>query len=255
MREYMTYGGLPQAVTLENAEKKREYLLQLFETTYLKDIKERHKITDDSDLKELINVLASSIGSFTNPLNLQNTFRSVKNSGIAIETINRYIEILQNAFMIEKSLRYDVKGRRYISTPLKYYFEDVGLRNAMLDFRQMDEGHLMENMIYNELRMRGFEVDVGQLEYNYKDEEGRSKRTNLEVDFVCNRASDRYYIQCATNVYSQETMERELRSLRRIKDSFPKIVLVGGLQPTYQNYDGIFVMNVWDFLMSEGVGV
>ncbi len=254
MQEYMTYGGLPQTITLSGTDRKKDYLKRLFETTYLKDIKERHKIRDDSDLEELINVMASSTGSFTNPLNLQNTFKSVKGSGISFETIKRYLDLLQDAFILEKSVRYDVKGRKYIGTQAKYYFEDLGIRNALLNFRQFDEGHLMENLLYNELRVRGFSVDVGQVQCFYKDEEGRSMRKNLEVDFVCNSGFRRYYIQSAFEMPSKEKTEKELRSLLQIRDSFPKMVVVGGYTPTHQNNDGIVIMNVFDFLMDEDWG-
>ncbi len=254
LQEYMIYGGLPQVVTQQETEKKRTYLERLFETTYLKDIKERHRIREDANLVELIDVIASSIGSLTNPLNLQNTFRSVTGSNVSLETIKRYLDILQDSFIIEKSIRYDVKGRKYIGTPSKYYFEDLGLRNARLKFRQLDQGHLMENMLYNELRLRGYSVDIGQLPYNYKDEKGRSLRKNLEVDFVCNRGFTRIYIQSALHIYTGDKEEQELRPLLQIKDSFQKVVIVGGLTPTHQNNDGIIIMNIFDFLMSDNFG-
>ena len=193
--EYMTYGGLPQTLTMESAEEKEDYLKSLFTSTYIRDIKERYKIVNDADLEELIDVMASSIGGLTNPLKLQNTFKTVKQSSITFDTIKRYLDIMQDAFLIEKSVRYDIKGRKYIDTPAKYYFEDLGLRNARLNFRQIEETHLMENLLYNELRLRGLSVDVGQVVYNYKDEEGKSQRKVLEVDFVCNRGGKRYYIQ------------------------------------------------------------
>ncbi len=254
LREYMTYGGLPQVVTQQDAEKKMTYLERLFETTYLKDIKERHSIRKDANLVELIDVMASSIGSLTNPLNLQNTFKSVTRSSVSLETVKRYLDILQDSFIIEKSIRYDVKGRKYIGTPSKYYFEDLGLRNARLKWRQLDQGHIMENMLYNELRLRGYSVDVGQVSYNYKDEKGRSSKKNLEVDFVCNRGFTRIYIQSAVDIYTGDKEERELRSLLQIKDNFQKMVVVGGLTPTHQNNDGIMITNIFDFLMGENLG-
>ncbi len=254
LQEYMTYGGLPQVVTQQETEKKRTYLERLFETTYLKDIKERHRIREDANLVELIDVMASSIGSLTNPMNLQNTFKSVTGSGVSLETIKRYLDILQDSFIIEKTVRYDVKGRKYIGTPSKYYFEDLGLRNARLKWRQFDQGHMMENMLYNELRLRGYFVDVGQVPYNYKDEKGRSLRKNLEVDFVCNRGFTRIYIQSAFNIHTGDMEEREYRSLLQIKDSFQKMVVVGGLTPSHQNNDGIIIMNIFDFLMAENLG-
>lgn len=249
--EYMTYGGLPQTLLLSESDKKEDYLRKLFESTYLKDIKERNKIRNDADLEELVDVMASAIGSLTNPLKLQNTFRSVKNSSISFETVKGYLDILQDAFLLEKSTRYDIKGKRYIDTPAKYYFEDLGLRNARLNFRQADEGHLMENLLYNELRFRGFAVDVGQVAFHYKDENGRNQRKNLEVDFVCNRGFKRYYIQSAFDMPTKGKAEQELKSLLHINDSFQKMIIVGGLTPTYQNDDGIIIMNIFDFLMDE----
>jgi predicted AAA+ superfamily ATPase len=249
--EYMTYGGLPQTVTMKTSEQKEDYLKGLFTHTYLKDIKERYKIKNDDDLEELINVVASSIGGLTNPLKLQNTFKSVKKSSISFDTIKYYLDIMQDAFLLEKSVRYDIKGKRYIDTPSKYYFEDLGLRNARLNFRQTEQTHLMENLIYNELRIRGLSVDVGQVLVNTKNENGISQRKQLEVDFVCNRGFKRYYIQSALALPTQEKMEQELSSLFHIYDSFQKIVIVGGLAPSYQNNDGIIIMNIFDFLMNE----
>lgn len=249
--EYMTYGGLPQTITLTTAAKKEDYLKNLFASTYIKDIKERHKIKNDDDLEELINIMASSIGGLTNPLKLQHTFKSVKNSNLSSETIKNYLDILQDAFLLEKSIRYDIKGKRYIDTPAKYYFEDLGLRNARLNFRQAEESHLMENLIYNELRLRGLSVDVGQVVVHYKDEQGKSQRSNLEVDFVCNRGFRRYYIQSALDMPMKEKVNQEQKSLLQIKDGFHKIIIVGGLTPTYQNEEGIVIMNIFDFLMDE----
>ncbi|MDR2563440.1 MAG: ATP-binding protein [Prevotellaceae bacterium] len=249
--EYMTFGGLPQTVTMETPAQKEDYLKTLFSHTYLKDIKERYKIKRDDDLEELINVVASSIGGLTNPLKLQNTFKSVKKSSISFDTIKHYLDILQDAFLVEKSVRYDIKGKKYIDTPAKYYFEDLGLRNARLNFRQIEQTHLMENLIYNELRIRGFSVDVGQVLVNTKNGNGVSQRKQLEVDFVCNRGFKRYYIQSALALPTQEKIEQEFSSLLHINDSFQKVVIVGGLAPTYQNDAGIIVMNIFDFLMNE----
>ena len=195
--------------------------------------------------------MASSIGGLTNPLKLQHTFKSVKNSNLSSETIKNYLDILQDAFLLEKSIRYDIKGKRYIDTPAKYYFEDLGLRNARLNFRQAEESHLMENLIYNELRLRGLSVDVGQVVVHYKDEQGKSQRSNLEVDFVCNRGFRRYYIQSALDMPTKEKVNQEQKSLLQIKDGFHKIIIVGGLTPTYQNEEGIVIMNIFDFLMDE----
>jgi predicted AAA+ superfamily ATPase len=249
--EYMTYGGLPQTVNMEISEQKEDYLKGLFTHTYLKDIKERYGIRHDNDLEELIDVIASSIGGMTNPLKLRNTFKSVKGSSISTDTIKNYLDLLQDAFLIEKSARYDIKGKKYIDTPAKYYFEDLGLRNARLNFRQTEPTHLMENLIYNELRVRGLLVDVGQIVVNEKNENGVSQRKQLEVDFVCNRGFKRYYIQSALALPTQEKIDQEFNSLLRINDSFQKMVIVGGLAPTYQNDNGIIVMNIFDFLMNE----
>jgi predicted AAA+ superfamily ATPase len=249
--KYMTYGGLPKVATMKTAQQKEDYLKGLFTQTYLKDIKERYGIRNDDDLAELIDVIASSIGGLTNPLKLQNTFKSVKKSNISCDTIKKYLDELQDAFLIEKSVKYDIKGKKYIDTPTKYYFEDLGLRNARLNFRQTEQTHLMENMIYNELRLRGLSVDVGQVTLNTKNESGVSQRKYLEVDFVCNRGFKRYYIQSALSLATQEKLEQELNSLLHIKDGFQKIVIVGGLTPTYQNDTGIVFMNIFDFLLNE----
>ena len=249
--EYMTYGGLPQTLTMESAEEKEDYLKSLFTSTYIRDIKERYKIVNDADLEELIDVMASSIGGLTNPLKLQNTFKTVKQSSITFDTIKRYLDIMQDAFLIEKSVRYDIKGRKYIDAPAKYYFEDLGLRNARLNFRQIEETHLMENLLYNELRLRGLSVDVGQVVYNYKDEEGKSQRKVLEVDFVCNRGGKRYYIQSALSLPTPEKVEQEQNSLLRIDDNFQKMIIVGGMTPTHINDNGIIIMNIYDFLLNE----
>ena len=249
--EYMRYGGLPQTLTMESAEEKEDYLKSLFTSTYIRDIKERYKIVNDADLEELIDVMASSIGGLTNPLKLQNTFKTVKQSSITFDTIKRYLDIMQDAFLIEKSVRYDIKGRKYIDTPAKYYFEDLGLRNARLNFRQIEETHLMENLLYNELRLRGLSVDVGQVVYNYKDEEGKSQRKVLEVDFVCNRGGKRYYIQSALSLPTPEKVEQEQNSLLRIDDNFQKMIIVGGMTPTHINDNGIIIMNIYDFLLNE----
>ncbi|MCR5068349.1 MAG: ATP-binding protein [Prevotella sp.] len=252
LREYMTYGGLPQTVTMQTVEQKENYLKSLFTNTYLLDIKERYNIKNDDDLEELISMLASGIGGLVNAKKLQDTFHSVKKSAISYETIKRYLDMLQDAFILERAVRYDIKGRRYISTTSKYYFEDLGLRNARINFRQSERTHLLENMIYNELRLRGFSVDVGEVSVNGKNSEGKSYRSTLEVDFVCNSGYKRHYIQSALALPSQEKMEQELNSLRRINDDFQKILIVGdAMQPTYQNEDGILILNVYDFLLDS----
>ena len=251
LNEYMLLGGLPQTVTMLTEQQKKSYLQQLFSNTYLVDIKERYSIRNDDDLEELIDVMASSIGSLTNPQKIANTFRSTKRSTITRDTIKTYLDYMQDAFLMERAVRYDIKGRKYIDTPAKYYFEDLGLRNVRLNFRQTEHTHLMENLIYNELRMRGYSVDVGQVTQNTKNENGISERKQLEVDFVCNRGQDRIYIQSAYALPSEEKTEQELRSLKQIKDSFQKVVIVGGMQPTFRNDDGILILNIFDFLLNR----
>ncbi|MBF1620846.1 MAG: ATP-binding protein [Prevotella sp.] len=251
LNEYMLLGGLPQTVTMPTEQQKKSYLQQLFSNTYLIDIKERYGIRNDDDLEELIDVMASSIGSLTNPQKIANTFRSEKRSTITRDTIKTYLDYMQDAFLVERAVRYDIKGRKYIDTPAKYYFEDLGLRNVRLNFRQTEYTHLMENLIYNELRMRGYSVDVGQVIQNTKNEKGISERKQLEVDFVCNRGQDRIYIQSAYALLSEEKTEQELRSLKQIKDSFLKVVIVGGMQPTFRNDDGILILNIFDFLLNR----
>lgn len=251
LNEYMLLGGLPQTVTMPTEQQKKSYLQQLFSNTYLIDIKERYGIRNDDDLEELIDVIASSIGSLTNPQKIANTFRSAKQSTITRDTVKTYLDYMQDAFLMERAVRYDIKGRKYIDTPAKYYFEDLGLRNVRLNFRQTEHTHLMENLIYNELRMRGYSVDIGQVVQNTKNEKGISERKQLEVDFVCNRGQDRIYIQSAYALLSEEKTEQELRSLKQIKDSFLKVVIVGGMQPTFRNDDGILILNIFDFLLNR----
>ena len=251
LEEYMLYGGLPKVATLPTAEKKVEYLKQLFKKTYLTDIKERYKIKNDDDLEELIDIIASSIGGLTNPTKLENTFQTVKHSDISHTTIKSYLDILQDVFLVEKSVRYDIKGRKYIDTPSKYYFSDLGLRNAQLNFRQYEETHLMENLIYNELRLRGMSVDVGVVVKHEKDANGVSVRKQYEVDFVCNQGSQRYYIQSALHLPSEEKRTQEVRSLKGINDSFKKFVITDDLISRYQDDDGITYMNIYEFLLNE----
>ena len=253
LEEYLIYGGLPKIVSIEESLQKEEYLKGLFAKTYITDIKERYSIQNDSDLEELIDIIASNIGGLTNPLKLQNTFKSVKKSDISVNTIKTYSDLLQDAFLIEKSVRYDIKGKKYIETPSKYYFEDLGLRNARLNFRQIEPTHLLENLIYNELRIRGYSIDVGQVTLNTKNEEGKSRRKQLEVDFVCNRGYNRIYIQSAYSLNTQEKMNQELQSLLNIKDNFQKVIITYGLQPTYMNEDGILIMNIFDFLLKDNI--
>lgn len=251
--DYMTYGGLPQVVTMDSDKERSTYLKGLFKHTYLKDIKERHDIKLDDDLEELIGTLASTIGGLTNPRKLADTFHSIKKSKISQDTIKVYLDYLQDAFIIERALRYDIKGKRYIDTPSKFYFEDLGLRNALLNFRQVEKTHLMENAIYNTLRSRGMDVDVGEVIWNTKDNYGKKIRKTLEVDFVCNQGYKRLYIQSTYSIPDDEKRDQELQSLRRIDDSFQKIVIVGNHGPHYQNEDGILFIDIYDFLMREDV--
>ena len=249
--EYMTYGALPKVALESDENLKKEYLKSLFSSAYILDIKEKYAIQKDDDFEELISVLSSSIGCLTNPRKLAGTFKSIKKSSITQDTIKSYLDYMQDAFLIEKSVRYDIKGKRYIDTPSKYYFSDLGLRNALLNFRQTEETHLMENLIYNELRLRGYSVDVGQVTLNTKNKEGKSERKNLEVDFVCNKGFDRVYVQSAFALNSDEKKEQELRSLMHIKDSFQKIIITGGMQPSYRNESGILILNLFDFLLDK----
>lgn len=251
LRDYMTYGGLPLVVLTADRSQKEKYLKDLFDTVYLRDIKERYHIKQEKEMEEIITILSSSIGGLTNPTKLQNTFKSVKHIDISKNTIISYLDILQDVFMVEKSLRYDIKGKRYIDTPSKYYFEDLGLRNARLNFRQTEEPHLMENLIYNELRRRGLSVDVGEVYAEEQTEGGKKVRKQLEVDFVCNRGFKRYYIQSAFSIAEDEKREQELNSLRKIKDNFQKIIITGGDSVRYQNDDGVLFMSIYDFLKDE----
>ena len=249
--EYLIYGGLPQVVLMDSPKDKRNYLKNLFLHTYLRDIQERHNIKNDDDLEDLVNIIASSIGGLINPQKIMNTFHSVKHSDIGRNTVKRYIEHLEDAFLIEKALRYDIKGKRYIDTPAKYYFDDLGLRNARLNFRQTEPTHLLENAVYNELNLRGYSVDVGQVTKYAVGTDGKLERHNLEVDFVCNEGYRRSYIQVAYRLPDEEKIDQELKSLRNIKDGFQKVVIVGGYYPTYQNEEGIFFMSIYDFLLDE----
>ena len=251
LEEYMLYGGLPKVLDYPTMERKMEYLKNLFRKTYLTDIKERYKIKNDDDLEELIDIVASSIGGLTNPSKLENTFQTVKHSKITHTTIKSYLDMLQDVFLIERSVRYDIKGRKYIDTPAKYYFSDLGLRNARINFRQYEETHLMENLIYNELRLRGMSVDVGVVVKNEKDANGVSVRKQLEVDFVCNQGSQRYYIQSALRLPSEEKREQEVRSLKSINDSFRKFVITEDLISRYHDNEGITYMNIYEFLLDE----
>lgn len=249
--EYMLYGGLPQILTYKNEEQKVRFLKSLFDETYIKDIKDRYNIKKDDDLEELVNIIASGIGALTNPNKLANTFNSIKKSPISYDTIKDYIEYLCDSFLIEKATRYDIKGKKYISTPFKYYFADLGLRNARLNFRQSEKSHLMENLLYNELRIRGFNVDVGVVPVIIRDEEGRQQRSQLEVDFVCNLGSRRYYIQSAFRMETDEKIRQEKASLLKVDDSFKKIVVLGEETPIQRDDAGIITVGIYDFLLKE----
>lgn len=249
--EYVVYGGLPLTVTMKTEEQKISYLTNLFKETYLRDIIERYHIEKIQELEDLINILASSIGSLTNPPKLEATFKSVIQSTISLNTIRQYIEYLEAAFIINKANRYNVKGRKYIGTPLKYYFEDVGLRNARLGFRQVEETHLMENVIYNELRSRGYSVDVGMVEKRGVNKDGKEYRSQLEIDFVANLGSKRYYIQSAFSMPTEEKRIQEKASLVNINDSFKKIIIVKDIVNVTRDEAGITTMSIYDFLLKE----
>lgn len=249
--EYMTYGGLPQILMLKTEEQKSAYLKSLFDETYLKDIKERYSVRHEDELEELLNIISSSVGSLTNPAKLVKTFKSVKNVTISAETVKSYLDYLCDSFLVEKAMRYDVKGRRYIDTPYKFYFSDLGLRNARLNFRQDEKTHLMENVIYNELLIRGFNVDVGVVPIVKKDEEGKQYRTQLEIDFVCNQGSRRYYLQSAFKLESEEKRMQEKASLLKVNDSFKKIIVSGEDGLIHRSEDGIITMSIYDFLLKH----
>lgn len=249
--EYLLYGGLPKLVSMPSDTAKMEYLEGLFAKTYLTDIKERYGIKQDEELEELINIIASSIGGLTNPHKLENTFKTVKNVTLNHHTIKSYLDMLEDVFLVEKSIRYDIKGRKYIDTPAKYYFSDLGLRNARIGFRQHEVTHLMENLIYNEMRLRGYKVDVGVVVKNEKDANGVSQRRQLEVDFVCNQGSRRCYIQSALRLPTEEKREQELRSLRLIDDSFQKYVITEDPIRRYQDDRGVVFLNIYEFLLDD----
>ncbi len=249
--EYVTYGGLPLTVTMKTEEQKIHYLSRLFEETYIKDIIERNRIEKVQELNALINILASATGSLTNPSKIEATFKSVIQSDISLNTIRQYMEYLKDAFIVNEAYRYDVKGRKYIGTPLKYYFEDIGLRNARLGFRQVEEAHLMENIIYNELRIRGFQVDVGVVQKRSRNAEGKQEKKQLEIDFVANLGSRRYYIQSAFSLPDKEKEEQEKASLLNVNDSFKKIIIVKDVVKVKHDEKGITTMSIYDFLLEE----
>ena len=249
--EYMLYGGLPQVLMCQTDDQKAKYLKSLFEETYLRDIKDRYGIRRDDDLEELINIMASGIGALTNPNKLANTFHSEKKSTISYDTVKTYIDYLCDAFLVEKSTRYDLKGKRYINSPFKYYFMDLGLRNARINFRQYERSHLMENAIYNEMRARGFSVDVGAVPTLGMMPDGSRRRSVLEVDFVCNLGSKRYYIQSAYRMESEDKVRQERASLLKLDDSFKKIIVIGEECPVTRDEMGITTMGIYDFLLNK----
>ncbi len=251
LSEYMIYGGLPLVATMKNDEQKVKYLENLFEETYLKDIKERYKIEKAQEMDDLIKVLASSVGSLSNPSKIADTFKSSLKSDISMNTIKSYITYLKECFLINEANRYDVKGRKYIGTPLKYYFEDIGLRNAKLEFRQIEETHLMENIVYNELRARGFQVDVGMVETKEKNKDGNFEKKRLEVDFIANKGSHKYYIQSAYSLATEKKIKQEKNSLLNINDSFKKIIIVKDVIKPQRDENGIVSISLYDFLLDE----
>lgn len=251
LEEYMRYGGLPPVVLQPNDEYRVNLLKSLLKETYIIDILERNKVRNTSELEELLAMLASGIGGLTNPQKLSNTFKTVKNVSINPATLKSYIEFFSDAFLIEQANRYDVKGRKYIGTPMKFYFSDLGLRNALLNFRQMEKTHQMENVIYNELRNRGYNVDVGVVPFSGKDAQGKSYRTQLEVDFVCNNASKRVYVQSALSLPTQDKIDQETNSLKRIDDGFQRVIIVGDHTIDSHDENGILFTNIYNFLLRK----
>jgi predicted AAA+ superfamily ATPase len=252
--QYFVYGGMPFLLSLTTHQEKSKYLKNLFSQTYISDVIERWKLRGNKEvLEDILNILSSNIGSLTNPSKLSNTFKSEKKLEISPSTISLYIDYFIDAFILNKANRYDVKGKKYIHTPIKYYFSDIGLRNALINFRQTEENHIMENIIYNELIVRGFDVDVGIVEYNYKDHLNRSQRTQFEIDFIANSGYQRYYIQSALSVANEEKRQQEINSLKRIPDSFKKIVVIkDDIIPWYDEY-GILYIGIEKFLLDETI--
>lgn len=253
LTEYMMYGGIPLVVLRQNENEKIKTLENLFGELYITDIVKRNKIKNQSELEELLNILSSSIGSLTNSEKLKNTFRSVKKSHITANTIRKYIACFEDSFLIESAKRYDIKGKAYIETPQKYYFTDLGLRNARLNFRQFEQTHAMENVIYNELKMRGYNVDVGVVPIAERNEEGKVIRKQLEVDFVCNMGSKRYYIQSAYSIPDNEKKAQEVRPFSKIEDSFKKIIITKDIVPASYDENGVLTVNIYDFLLDKNI--
>ena len=249
--EYMIYGGLPQVASFQTVRQKADYLKNIFANVYLKDVIERNSIQNDDELGTLVDILASAIGAPTNPTKISNTYASERKSSYARQTISNHIDCLADAFLISKANRYDIKGRKYIGANLKYYFTDLGLRNARLNFRQQEPTHIMENIVYNELLIRGYNVDVGIVDVFSRDKDGKRMRKQLEVDFVVNQGSQRYYVQVAYDMTSEEKQTQEFNSLRNIPDSFKKIVIVNGTQKPWRNEEGFVVMGMKYFLLNS----
>ena len=249
-QEYITYGGLPFVCLFKTNEQKINYLKRLFLETYLTDIKRRYNIKNNSEeLDELLNILSSSIGSLTNPTKLSNTFKSVKNKSISKTTIAKYIEYIKDSFLIDEVRQYDIKGKKYINSPKKYYFSDLGLRNARINFRQLEQTHSMENIIFNELKLRGFNVDIGIINQRAKDKNNQNIRQRLEVNFIANKGSNKIYIQSAFSIPSLEKEQQEQRPLIKINDSFKKVIITSGFVSKHYNEQGILIMNIYDFLL------
>ena len=249
LSEYMLYGGIPLVVLRDGANDKAAALQNLFSEIYIQDICRRNRVKNIGELEDLLNILSSAIGSLTNPEKLKNTFRTVKKSKITSNTIKKYLDYFEDSFLIESAQRYDIKGKAYIETPKKYYFSDLGLRNARINFRQFEQTHSMENVIYNELRMRGYSVDVGVVPIAEKDRNGKVTRKQLEVDFVCNLGSSRYYIQSAYTLPDEAKRTQEVRPFRKIDDSFRKIIITRDMVPTHYDEYGILTVNIYDFLL------
>ena len=249
--EYMLYGGIPLVLEFTTPDQKIAFLKTLFEETYISDIVGRHHIRNKAELEDLLNILSSAIGSLTNPEKLSATFQTVKKKKISTSTLRRYIDYLCDSFLIDSAIRYDVKGKKYIDTPVKYYFTDMGLRNARLNFRQIEETHSMENIIFNELKMRGFNVDVGVIVQYETNGKGNGTRKQLEIDFVCNQGSKRYYIQSAYAIPDQAKMEQEQRSLMLTGDFFKRLIITKDTPAPYYNESGVLIMSVYDFLLNQ----
>lgn len=247
--EYYTYGGMPLVLSKKTEEEKIKYLQNLFKETYIKDIEERNKIKNNDELEELVNIIASNIGCLINPQKLSDTFKSVKHINLSAPTIKQYLEYLQNSFIINKTLRYDIKGKKYINTPYKCYFTDIGLRNAILNFRQLEETHIMENIIYNELNIRGYAIDVGEISI-FEKEKTSYKEKKLEVDFIANKGNNKYYIQSALTLPNVEKKLQEERSLLKINDAFKKIIIVKDNIKSYYDDNGILIIGLRDFLLN-----